>query len=484
MRKYLYLAYDITCICGSLVAALYLRHGTPLIQEGQPGDLFLLLGVTFATALLVLPLMRTHISMWRYTSTSELAGVMIAMALVVLVYNSGLFLISRLQMMPRSVPPMHWALAVMLMGGSRLMARQFFGPSKRTSKHQATLKQHVIVVGVCHTAELYLQFIKRIVQHEVVVEGFVDSDSALTDRVFQKHKILGTPTELPQILEQLLVHGIHIKQVILAQVLDELPEAEAQALIELQRTGAVELVHFASYMGPQAQSSPLQTATDFYQNTGGAAGKYIQPSGVYPYVKRFIDVVGGIFLLLLFSPLLILASLLVAVDVGMPLIFWQQRPGRYGKPFRLYKFRTMRSVGRKLGEDRLTHKSSDHTRTSSIGKLLRRSRLDELPQLFHIISGKMSFVGPRPLLQDDQPEDGSVRLSVRPGVTGWAQIHGGDALTPQEKLVLDAWYIHHMSLWLDLRILLRTLLVVLKEDRSRIHEIDYLTKGATAHEQL
>ena len=172
-----------------------------------------------------------------------------------------------------------------------------------------------------------------------------------------------------------------------------------------------------------------------------------------------------------------ITGVLVALDVGLPVLFWQQRPGLYGKPFRLYKFRTMRKAGRKLNEDRLAHKSGDKNRTSIIGKWIRRLRLDEFPQLFHIIVGTMSFVGPRPLLPDDQPHRGEVRLSVRPGATGWAQIHGGDALTPQEKLVLDKWYISHMSLMLDISIILRSLLVVLKED---VQTKQLVRKGSAA----
>jgi len=479
MRKYFYLAYDLACICGALVAALYLRHGIPLIQEGQPHDLYLLLFVTLVTALIVLPLMRTHISMWRYTSSAELASIMIAVGLVILVCNSSLFLISRLDMMPRSVPPMHWALAVVAMGGSRLMARKLFGPSSM-SKHKK-LKQHVLVVGVCHTAELYLQFTKRIIQHEIVVEGLVDSDRALTGRVFQKHKILGTPEDLPQILEQLRVHGIHIKQVVLAQLLNELPQHEQDVLNQMKQDSVIDLVQFAKHMAPPPESEPAASAPDFYHTAAAhASDRYKELEGIYPYVKRWFDVVAGLALIILFLPLLALTALLVACDVGFPLLFWQQRPGLHGKAFRLYKFRTMRQSGRKLDEDRLTHKSSDADRTSFLGKMLRRLRLDELPQLFHIIAGTMSFVGPRPLLPEDQPADGIIRLSARPGVTGWAQIHGGDALTPEEKLLLDAWYIQHMSLWLDIRILLRTLLVVFKADKPRTQVIEQIRRGSAA----
>ena len=474
MRKYYYLAYDIACICITLVAALYLRHGIPLIQEGPPSDLYLLLLVTFISAACVLTLMHTHTSIWRFTSTSDLADILVAVALVILITNSSLFIISRLEMMPRSVPPMHWALAVVAMGGSRLVARQLFGPARKLTKTQSAHKQHVIVVGACHTAELYLQFIKRIIQHEIVVVGFVDSDPALTDRIFQKHKILGTPEQLAAILDEFLVHGVEVQQIILAHTLDELSATDQKHLLDMMESGNVELVHLGKHMGPQMQPQPARNADDFYQKIDAVAPSvYETPRGVYPTLKRAFDIVMALLLILLLLPLLATTSLIVALDVGIPILFWQQRPGLRGKPFRLYKFRSMRHAGRKRGEDRQSHKSGDPMRTTSIGKILRSIRLDELPQLFHIITGAMSFVGPRPLLPDDQPAGGQVRLSVRPGVTGWAQIHGGDALTPEEKLALDIWYIRHMSLWLDIRILLRTLLVVLKIDKPRIGLADH-----------
>lgn len=473
MRKYFYLAHDLACICIALAVALYLRNGFPLVQDpGKPDDIWILLSATFVTTLCILPLMHTHTSMWRYTAASDLANIMIAVALVVLFTNGSLFLISRLQMMPRSVPPMHWALAVFMMGASRLLARSLLRPAGAGRK-QAILKQHVIVVGACHTAELYLQFIKRIIQHEVVIIGFVDSDRNLMNRIFQKHRVLGTPEHIPQILEQYRVHGIEIQQVVLAHLFDDLPEPERHLLQAMAEQGTIDLVHFGKHMSPQLQPETKNDADDFYRSVRASAMHgSTGPSGFYPYLKRAFDMVAGVVLAVLLLPLLLLTCLAVALDVGFPVVFWQQRPGRYGKPFRLYKFRTMRKAGRRLDEDRLSHKSGDRTRTSTLGKWLRRLRLDELLQLFHIIAGTMSFVGPRPLLPDDQPAGGHIRLSVRPGVTGWAQIHGGDALTPEEKLALDVWYIDHMSLWLDINILLRTLIVVWKEDKFRAQAVD------------
>ncbi len=482
MRKYIYLVHDLFCIVVALLVALYLRNGFPLIQEGQPQDIYLLVAVTLGTALCVLPLMHTHTSMWRFTSSPELASMMLAVAVVVLVGNTVLFTISRLDMMPRSVPPMHWALAVVAMGGNRLLVRYLFGPERYSPKHHSALKQHVLVVGATHTAELYFEFIKRIVQHQVVVEGVLDSDKHLTHRLFQKRKILGTPEDLPRLLEEFHVHGIHITHVILAQLIEDLTNAERNTLLDLEQRGVIHVVQFAKDMAPQFQQRVVKNEADFYHNmTDIDPTLYEKPKGIYPYVKRGFDVVMGLTLLVLALPLLLLTALMVALDVGLPLIFWQKRPGLYGRSFSLYKFRTMRRTVRRLDEDRLAHKSGDSLRTSPIGKMLRRLRLDELPQLFHIVAGTMSFVGPRPLLPDDQPEGGEVRLSVRPGVTGWAQIHGGDALTPEEKLVLDIWYIRHMSLWLDLTIMFRTLLVVLKEDMRNV-TVPSRTAKAAVHE--
>lgn len=480
MRKYLYLAYDIACICITLLVALYLRHGLPLIQEGAPDGLYLLLLVVLLTSLVVLPLLRTHTSMWRFTSTSELADVMIAVALVVLISNSGLFLISRLDMVPRSVPPMHWALAVVAMGGSRLLARRLFGGARMQAGRGPIARQHVIVVGVCHTAELYLQFTKRMSRNPIVIEGFVDSDTDLTGRVFQKHKILGTPADIPQLLEEFNLHGIQIRQIVLAQTAEELSESERALLQELTNNEVIDLVQFGKHMGPQLQTAPIAHKADYYRTAG--QHHYETPKGIYPYIKRSIDMLAAIALAVLLLPLILLVAVIVALDVGLPILFWQQRPGRFGKAFRLYKFRTMRHTGRKLDEDRLAHKSGDMARTSLVGKWLRRLRFDELPQLLHIAMGTMSFVGPRPLLPDDQPAGGEDRLSVRPGVTGWAQIHGGDALTPEEKLVLDNWYIRNMSLGLDIRILLRTLLAILKDDSLHKRVNPSLPTGTAIHE--
>jgi lipopolysaccharide/colanic/teichoic acid biosynthesis glycosyltransferase len=168
--------------------------------------------------------------------------------------------------------------------------------------------------------------------------------------------------------------------------------------------------------------------------------------------KRLIDFVGAFAAIVLLSPLFLFTALLVLIDVGSPVLFWQQRIGQHGRNFLVHKFRTLRAPfdwqGRPAPEDQ---------RLSWVGRFLRKMRLDELPQLFNVLVGDMSLIGPRPLLPHDQPTNAGLRLSVRPGITGWAQVHGGNLVTPEEKGALDEWYVRHASLWVDLRVVLLTL---------------------------
>jgi lipopolysaccharide/colanic/teichoic acid biosynthesis glycosyltransferase len=181
-----------------------------------------------------------------------------------------------------------------------------------------------------------------------------------------------------------------------------------------------------------------------------------------PYwrVKRAMDAIGAMVLIGLLLSIAPLLLVIVAYDVGWPLLFWQQRPGLDGRPFKLLKFRTMADAHDGTGK-----RISDVERLSSIGKFLRRTRLDELPQIWHILVGQMSFVGPRPLLPIDQSAAYAARLVVRPGLTGWAQVKGGRDISGRDKAALDVWYVKNASLKLDIEILLRTVPMVLLGER-------------------
>jgi lipopolysaccharide/colanic/teichoic acid biosynthesis glycosyltransferase len=179
-------------------------------------------------------------------------------------------------------------------------------------------------------------------------------------------------------------------------------------------------------------------------------------------LKRSLDVLVSVGALICFAlPLLVLAGM-VAVKLGWPVVFAQVRPGLCGKPFRMVKFRTMTDERAADGE-----LLPDALRLTPFGRMLRASSLDELPELWNVLKGEMSLVGPRPLLMEYLPlysSEQARRHEVRPGITGWAQVNGRNAIGWEDKFALDVWYVDHQSLWLDLKILWMTVRKVLMRD--------------------
>jgi len=184
-------------------------------------------------------------------------------------------------------------------------------------------------------------------------------------------------------------------------------------------------------------------------------------SGIPPS-KRIFDLLATGLGLLVISPVLLMIALLIRILHGKPILFRQKRPGYKGQPFFVYKFRTMNDRHAPGG-----CLLPDAERITSLGRVLRTLSLDELPELFNVLRGEMSLVGPRPLLMQYlerySPEQAR-RHDVLPGITGWAQVNGRNALTWEDKFRLDVWYVDHWSFWLDIKILLLTLWMVLKRE--------------------
>ena len=192
--------------------------------------------------------------------------------------------------------------------------------------------------------------------------------------------------------------------------------------------------------------TPSKASHGFYQRWG----------------KQTLDPLLSLFGLAVLSPILLLISFLVRLQLGSPVLFRQVRPGFGGRPFTLFKFRTMQDLKGREG-----NLLPDEARLSSFGRFLRRMSLDELPELFNVLKGDMSLVGPRPLLMqymDRYTAEQARRHEVKPGITGWAQVNGRNAITWEEKFALDVWYVDNRSFWLDLKILAMTAWKVLKRE--------------------
>ena len=181
-----------------------------------------------------------------------------------------------------------------------------------------------------------------------------------------------------------------------------------------------------------------------------------------PIAKRIFDFLVAILLVLILSPVILIISILVLIFHGAPVLFGQRRPGYRGQPFHIYKFRSMTDARSEDGK-----LLPDEKRITGLGRFLRASSLDELPELFNVLRGEMSLVGPRPLLMQYleryNPEQ-SRRHNVLPGITGWAQVNGRNALSWDAKFNLDVWYVDHWSFWLDIKILFMTVWKVFKRE--------------------
>lgn len=179
-------------------------------------------------------------------------------------------------------------------------------------------------------------------------------------------------------------------------------------------------------------------------------------------LKRFLDIVGSALGLVMLSPAILVLAILIRRKLGSPVLFRQVRPGLGGKPFEMVKFRSMKNAVDKNGVS-----LPDAQRLTGFGRKLRSTSLDELPELWNVLKGDMSLVGPRPLLVEYLPlysSEQARRHEVRPGVTGWAQVNGRNAISWQDKFALDVWYVDHRSVWLDLRIIVMTVMKVVRRE--------------------
>lgn len=180
------------------------------------------------------------------------------------------------------------------------------------------------------------------------------------------------------------------------------------------------------------------------------------------HIKRLFDIAIAVPSVIILSPLLILIGIFVRMRIGSPVLFRQLRPGLHGRPFSIYKFCTMTNE-----RDENGNLLPDGERLTRLGHFLRKTSMDELPELFNVIKGDMSIVGPRPLLMqylDRYTPEQALRHEVKPGITGWAQVNGRNAISWEDKFKLDVWYVDHLSLWLDLKIIALTILNILKRE--------------------
>lgn len=450
---------DVALAALSPLLALYLRDAYILSSDG-----LLLAGtyclVSFGFSLVALAAFGAHAGIPRYFSVRDAIDLTKAVLLGELMTCVVLFTATRLEGIPRSTPVIH----ALIFGAGLITIRvlaHIAGRNLRSAHLPAPAEtEHVILIGLNDLSSLYMKALEACAPGQRAVVAMLDERPRSIGRSINGVRIYGPPSQLHSLIEEFSVHGISIHRVVVGGESDMLSDETLRAIERICTRRNLKLEFVPRLFGIEP-ANPVEerSAAEVEWSAGGHAegGVVLSP---YFRLKRVLDFIAALALIVALLPLWIVVASLTLLDVGPPVLFWQRRTGLNGKYFLLHKIRTLRPPLDWRG----IH-LSDEQRLSWFGRLLRTTRLDELPQLLNVVVGDMSLIGPRPLLPQHQPSPRSVRLAVRPGITGWAQVNGGTLLLPKEKAALDEWYIRHASLWLDLRIIGMTFFCLVRGDR-------------------
>ena len=363
-----------------------------------------------------------------------------------------MFTFTRLDDVPRSVPIIHFFILTAALIGGRVwrrstVQRQDLGGAFRI-KHAR--EQHVILVGVSRLAWFYIRLLDTFAADRRRVVGLIDINRALVGRTMFGQVVLGCPDDAAALIDDFASHGMPITGFVVCDQRPAAVEAYFGMLRELCEARSITLTDLAKELGLDSESEML------------AEPIFTPVVSTYLRFRPYLDAAISIFVLAIFLPVLVCVAVGVLLSMGPPVVFWQRRIGRYGFPIFVYKFRSMRNA-----VDRDGNALANAQRSSRFGEFLRATRLDELPQLWNVARRDMALIGPRPLLPEDQPDRPELRLSTPPGITGWAQIHGGKLVSVKDKNAMDEYYVRNASVLLDLKIVLKTVRTILLGDKMQ-----------------
>ncbi len=458
-------AFDLTWAAASPVLAFLIRDG----ELGESAGSYC--ATAIVASFLCFQLFKTSAPLSHYFSAHDAIEVAKACSIAVIVSALISFTFLRLGTSPRSVPILHF----FILTGGLIAQRSAFRllETRRAafaafSTEAPSARQNIIIVQASRLAWFYSKMVEELARHRTRIVAVLDSRPEFYGRSINGYVVVGSPLHITRILEEYNVHGVEIHKVVIAAAPDEISQEvwnEVQSVCAYQNIKIESLYEFFS--GPSADLVNVDTPLFAFETSSEPLDTSPRSETFYWKIKRFGDIVIAIAIAAILLPITLIVAVCVLFDVGYPVLFWQQRIGYLGQPLFLYKFRTMAAP-----YDRNGNLVEPDSRISRLGLLLRKIRVDEIPQLINILTGHMSLIGPRPLLPVDQPENFKSRLQIRPGLTGLAQISGGKLLTPEEKDLLDDWYIRHANLGLDLTILWRTVWVILRGDRRNEGAID------------
>lgn len=415
-------------------------------------------------AAVVFSFLGVHRIMWRFATVGDLVRVAVGALMLAAVVTAIAFTVDRGVELPRAVPFVFALLVFVALFAVRAtwMVRTRARTAAQVVDRCSELRP-ILLIGAGEEAVLAIRVLRSFAPAAVPV-GILDDEGV--GRVLEGVPVIGRLDELRAAIARLAVRGVRPARILVTsqkrvgeEVLQRLARIAYAERIPLDRFEQLLRLDCYLVLGERASLSA----------TAHARREPIADRRLYFAVKRALDATLAAGALLFVAPLLGLAMLLVRLWLGPPVIFRQLRRGRGLVPFELLKLRTM--------HDPLAPDGSllrDEERMHPLGRWLRRLRIDELPQLWNVIRGDMALVGPRPLLDRELlelPDRGRARALIRPGLTGWAQVNGGQLLSVREKEALDLWYIRHASLGLDLKILWLTAVMIVRGERVNGAEV-------------
>lgn len=444
---------DVLIVVLAPCLALQLRGVEWSFDSAFALGLYCLLGALFSVIFLVQ--FRIGQIIPRYLSRRDMGQMLKVAALAAAFCSVTAFSFGRLELIPRSVPPIHFAVLVALLAGWRGMV----GAVERRQQNAARPERRaprvaILIVGVGPTASLLIRLLKSMTDVRPHIVGLLDDDVQLHGRSIDGHVILGGLDRFEAVVMELASHGVELQRVLIAH---PVPDAQTSARAALQPVCArrgIQLEAIAERLGMSSFE------VDAAEGVPSACVISRTRAQTYLSFRRYVDVAAAAAGLVIFAPVIALVALAIRLRHGAPVTFWQQRVGMHAEQIVVHKFRTFAPAVDAQGLS-----LSDDERASGLGRFLRAARLDELPQLYDVVCGRMNLIGPRPLLPADLAQDCSVRLGVAPGVTGWAQVHGGKEISADEKNALDEWYVYHASPGVDLQIIWATLRSIIFGDR-------------------
>lgn len=460
MRQILLLLLDLLLIFAATIGAVVLRENLDLSSD-RLWAVGPYVAFTMGLSLVTLPLLGTHRSVWRYSANPDYRIILPATAVIVAGSLALGFAFNRMDGIPRTLPILQAILIPVALIGARLARRALHAWLDHRSRPAPSAAgvdleyDTVLILGLSRLTHLYIRAAAQFTNERVRIAGLLAESAGHVGNNVAGKRILGTADNLSEIIRDLEIHGVFVTRIVVASPVQNLSGEARAALREIEDGSGIRVEHLLEQLGLAGSSAAAskKEASKFFDV--GADGRASLATRHYWRFRRALDIAGASALLVILAPLIPFLAVLIAVDVGMPVTFWQQRPGLNGRPFKLYKFRTMMSA-----HDQDGNRVPDEERSSRIGRFLRLTRLDELPQLYNILVGEMSFIGPRPLLPVDQPAAYSDRLLIRPGLTGWAQVMGGREISATDKAALDVWYVRNADLWLDVQIVFHTVRMV------------------------